>query len=146
MSNKLSNFVLSGDFEEAKKYYQNTSFKSFSDNLISTAFDNQNISNYTLVVSLLLQEENAKLHELAFSLLAQPLCHTEGAYFASVYHARKAVELTDFKNVKYMENLLFLNIVPDKVVSDEEAREIAKKIHSLECKNELANELLNSNS
>lgn len=45
-----------------------------------------------------------------------------------------------------MENLLFLNIVPDEVVSDEEAREIAEKIRLLDCKNELANELLNSNS
>lgn len=72
MSDKLSNYVLSGDFKEAEKYYQN-------------------ISNYTLVVSLLLEEENAKLHDLAYSLLALPLCHTEGANFASVNHARKAI-------------------------------------------------------
>ncbi|WP_342511682.1 hypothetical protein MKY34_14245 [Sporosarcina sp. FSL K6-1522] len=42
-----------------------------------------------------------------------------------------------------MENLLFLNSVPDKVVSDEEARRIAGKIRLIDSKNEVANELLN---
>ena len=142
MSESLSNYILLGNFNKAEEYYQKTDFKSFSNDLTNLTFDNQSISNYTLIVSLLLKEENAQLHELAYSLLSQPLCHTEGAYFASLYHARKAVELTDYKNVKYMENLLFLNIVPDKVISDEEAHEIAKKIILLEPKNEVAREIL----
>ena len=142
MAKDLNDYILLGDFNKATEYYRKVDFKTFSDYLTNLAFDNQSITSYTFMVGLLLEEENAQLHELAFSLLSQSLCHIEGAYFASIYHARKAVELTGYANVKYMENLLFLNIVPDKVISDEEAQEIAKKIILLEPENEAAREIL----
>ncbi|PSL40885.1 hypothetical protein B0H99_10317 [Planomicrobium soli] len=142
MGDRLEELILQGNFNEAKQLYAQTSFKSFSHELLSTAFDNESLANYSFLAMLLLEGEDEKLHDLAYLVLSQPLCHIEGAYASALYHAQRAVELTDFKNVKRLENLLFLNIVPEKVVSDEKAKEIASKILVLDPENEVAQEML----
>ncbi|MFC0561437.1 hypothetical protein [Halalkalibacter alkalisediminis] len=144
MKKDLENYILSGCFNEAKDLYKKMDFKVFYDNMLEITFDNTSIVNYSFIVNLLIEEEHAKLHDLAYLLLSQPLCHIEGAYVSAYYHAKKAAELTDYNEVGILENLLFLNSVPEKVVSDQEAQKIAKKILSLDQKNEAANELLNS--
>ncbi|MBQ6459758.1 MAG: hypothetical protein IJJ35_09180, partial [Exiguobacterium sp.] len=101
-----------------------------------------NLSNYSVLVYLLLDTEDDKLHDLAFQVQSQPLCHIEGAYTSSLYHAQRAVDLTDAADVKRLENLLFLNIVPEKIVSDEQAKSIAKKILVLDPTNEVAKDTL----
>ena len=140
---RLEKYVHLGDFDKAKDLYKHMDFHTFHDNLLEIAFDNRKITNYSFVVSLLSANECARLHHLAYLLLSQPLCHIEEAYISALYHAKKAVELTDEKDISLLENLLFLNIVPDKVVSDEEARRIAGKIRLIDSENEVANELLN---
>lgn len=143
MSNNLETLIVSGRFKEVKDIYQTTDFEKFKNDLLTLAYDNENLSNYSVVVYLLLEAENDKLHDLAFQVLSQPLCHIEGAYASSLYHAQRAVDLTDGADVKRLENLLFLNIVPEKIVSDEQAKSIAKKILVLDPTNEVAKDALN---
>lgn len=139
----LEKYINSGDFDKAQDLYKHMDFHTFHANLLEIAFDNSEITNYTFIVSLLSADKCARLHDLAYLLLSQPLCHIEGAYVSALYHAKKAVELTNEQDITLLENLLFLNSVPDKVVSDEEARRIAGKIRLIDSKNEVANELLN---
>lgn len=142
MSNNLETLIVSGRFKEVKDIYQTTDFETFKNDLLTLTYDNENLSNYSVLVYLLLETENDKLHDLAFQVLSQPLCHTEGAYASSLYNAQRAVDLTDGADVKRLENLLFLNIVPEKIVSDEQAKSIAKKILVLDPTNEVAKDTL----
>ena len=143
MSNNLETFIVSGRFKEVKDIYQTTDFETFKNDLLTLAYDNENLSNYSVLVYLILETENDKLHDLAFQVLSQPLCHIGGAYASSLYHAQRAVDLTNGADVKRLENLLFLNIVPEKIVSDEQAKSIAKKILVLDPTNEVAKDALN---
>lgn len=84
----------------------------------------------------------ASYHDLAYLLMAQSLCHLERAYFTAYKHAKRAVELTGYTDVLLLENLLFLHGVPDRVVSDEEAADVAQKIVLLETSHRVGNEWL----
>ncbi|WED56113.1 hypothetical protein OE059_04450 [Exiguobacterium profundum] len=142
MSNNLETLIVSGRFKEVKDIYQTTDFETFKNDLLTLAYDNEHLSNYSVLVYLLLDTEDDKLHDLAFQVRSQPLCHIEGAYTSSLYHAQRAVDLTDAADVKRLENLLFLNIVPEKIVSDEQAKSIAEKILVLDPTNEVAKDTL----
>lgn len=142
MSNNLETLIVSGRFKEVKDIYQTTDFETFKNDLLTLAYDNEHLSNYSVLVYLLLDTEDDKLHDLAFQVLSQPLCHIEGAYASSLYHAQRTVDLTDAADVKRLENLLFLNIVPEKIVSDEQAKSIAEKILVLDPTNEVAKDTL----
>ncbi len=91
---------------------------------------------------LLMKVESEELHNLAFTLLIVPLVPIEGAYHCALYHAQKAIELTNEQNVGDLELILFLYEVPDQVVSDEKALETCHKILALEPSNEIAKSVL----
>lgn len=74
--------------------------------------------------------------------MAQPLCHLQRAYFTAYKHAKRAIELTDYTDTLLLENLLFLHGVPDQVVSDEEAADVAQQIVKVEPSHRVANEWL----
>lgn len=138
MSKKLESYILSCNFKQADEIYHKMDFKQFHSELISTAYENENMINYTFLHYLLMKEESMELHNLAFTLLIVPLVHIEGAYHSALYHAQRAVELTNEQDTFSLEHLLFLNIVPDKLVSDQEAIEICHKILALDPSNKTA--------
>lgn len=82
------------------------------------------------------------MHDLAYLLMVQPLCHLDYAYFIAYKHAKRAAQLTDYADVSLLENLLFLQGVPDRIVEDEEAEEVARKILMINAENVLANKWL----
>lgn len=128
MKEQLQQLLSKGHFEEAKNLIEQLDFHVFEELLVEIAFDNGDESNYLFVVYLLKQHEWATYHDLAYLLMAQPLCHVERAYFTAYKHTKRAVELTDSTDTLLLENLLFLHGVPDQVVSDEEAADVAQKI------------------
>ena len=138
----LEKLILAANFEEARKIVSKEDFNSFSDEMLSIAYQNESIANYSFLNYLLIREETNNLHDLAFSLLVNPLCHLEGAYNSALYHARRSVELTEGQNVGSLENLLFLNNVPEELVSDQEVIEICRKLLSLDESNQVANDTL----
>lgn len=97
------------------------------DILLEVAFNKQSIVPYTVVLKLLFEDESANLHAFASTLLSNPLCWIEGAYYAGFYHQKKAIELEP-QNIAFKEYLLSYNSLPDKILSDEEALEIRKQI------------------
>ena len=54
-------------------------------------------------------------YDLAYLLMAQPLCHLERAYFIAYKHAKRAVELTDYTDGLLLENLLFYMVYQIKL-------------------------------
>lgn len=143
MTSELKEFILKGDFDQAKKITNHVSYEELDEKLTEIAFNHASISVYTFIMSLVVDQEQVELHEIAFDLLVNPLCHIEGAYYAALYHARRCIELTDRQNAKYLSYLLFLHDVPDKVVSGEEAHDTANKILQLDANHEPAKMFLN---
>ncbi|POZ56714.1 hypothetical protein LYSIN_01497 [Lysinibacillus sphaericus] len=138
MLKNLEQLILSANFKDAEAFYHKMDFQQFHDQLISIAYDNRNMINYTFLLYLLMKEESAKLHNLAFSLFVNALTPIEGAYHCALYHAQRAVELTNEQDTFSLEHLLFLNIVPDKLVSNEKAIDICHKILALDPSNKTA--------
>lgn len=142
MTNKLKDYILSGNLEKAKEISSDLSYEELDAELTDTAFNNPSITNYAFIMSLIVENEKVELHGIAFDMLVNPLCHIEGAYYAALYHAKRCVELTNQQDEGYLTNLLFLHDVPDTVVSEEEAYNVAKNILSLNPKNEIAKEFM----
>ncbi|CUB42059.1 MULTISPECIES: hypothetical protein [Bacillus] len=142
MLKKLENLITSADFEEAEKLFKNNSFKDFSEEILYVTYENSSITNYNFINYLLKKKESSDLHDLAFDLLVNPLCHIEGAYHSALYHATRSVDLTKEKNLDSLLQLLFLHSVPDKLISNEKAIEICNKILELDASNEIAKETI----
>lgn len=138
MLTNLENLILSVNFKEAEELYHKSGFEQFHSKIISIAYDNRNILFYTFLHYLIMKKETVELHTLAFSLFVNSLTPIEGAYHCALYHAQRAVELTNEQDAGDLENLLFLNIVPDKLVSDQKAIEICHKILALDPANKIA--------
>ncbi|PAF39300.1 hypothetical protein CHH58_01210 [Terribacillus saccharophilus] len=146
MSNNFKELILKGKFDEAKKFARNLSLEKLDGELTEIAFDQPSMSIYTFIMGLIIEEEKVELHEIAFDMLVNPLCHIEGAYYAALYHARRCIELADQQELaEYLSYLLFLHDVPDKVVSEDEALATANRIIELDSDNEVAKEFLAEN-
>lgn len=101
--------------------------EEIQDVLLEISFKKQSIVSYTVVLKLLFEDERANLHAFASTLLSNPLCWIEGAYYAGFYHQKKAVELEP-QNIAFKEYLLSYNSLPDEILSDQEALKIRKQI------------------
>jgi len=138
MLKNLEQLILSANFKDAEALYHKMDFQQFHDQLLSIAYDNRNMINYTFLLYLLMKEESAKLHNLAFSLFVMPLTPIGNPHHCALYHAQRAIELTNEQDTLSLEHLLFLNTVPDQLVSDEKAIEICHKILALDPSNKTA--------
>ena len=90
--------------------------------------------------------ENVIWLNLSTSLLSFTFCCVEGAYAVGIFHAREAVGIE--KNLENLVTLLSVYGLPEYLMDDEEAENIAKEILELDKNNERAiyvlNEILNS--
>lgn len=142
MTKELNEYILKGHFEQAKIKTKELSYSELDEELMDIAFHDSSIANYSFIMSLLVENETVQLHEMAFRLMVNPLSYLDGAYYAALYHARRCVELTNRLEVGYLSNLLFLHVIPDQVVDEEEAYETAKEILMLDPDDKLAKDFL----
>lgn len=135
----LFQLLLDGKIDEAGILIKNIDREllneEIQDILLEISFSKQSIVPYTVIFKLLLEDESANLHAFASTLLSNPLCWIEGAYYSGFYHQKKAVELQP-QNVAFKEYLLSYNSIPDAILSDEEALEIRKQILKTDPNNE----------
>ena len=134
---EFNDAILLGDFEKAKEIASQLDTDSLRDTLFLLAYDNGNIATYGFISYLLLEEETSELHYIASYLFSMALNHIKGAYQTSFHHAKKAAELSP-NDMSYKEYLLFFNAIPDKLLGNEEAFEIANEILKNEPNNKVA--------
>jgi len=142
LEKKIREILPTNDFFKLEKLLSQASMKDLDNSMSTVTFDNESIVMYSLVCMLLIKKETATLHDIAASLLMLPLCHIQGAYRSALYHTRKAVSLSP-EDLRLKEGLLLLNVIPDKLVSDEEAREVALEILKKQPTNKAALKTLN---
>lgn len=134
--------LLKGDLITSNKLATEIDFSVLSDLLHELAYDSGDLICYTFVNFLIYsQGESSNLHHLASSLLSHPLCYIEGAYKSALLHSRRASELSP-EDVGLKEYLLFFHIIPDELVSREEAIAIANMVLQTEPSSEVAKDIL----
>lgn len=127
--NKLTEFLLEGNIAEAVILAEKMNEESLFSNLVEFAFENEeNIIWYTLLNELLLNYQTPSFHYVAAEIFSIALNHNSGSYDIALFHIRKAAELSQYKEVKYLVPFILLNELPEKIVSDTEAKKIAEMI------------------
>lgn len=68
------------------------------------------------------------------------MCFIEGAYSIALFHSRELLEMK--LCITNLERILFFHNIPEKLVEDDEAELVAKKIIEIEPNNIVALEIL----
>ncbi|WP_129692463.1 hypothetical protein [Gottfriedia acidiceleris] len=119
--------ILSGDFNRARELASNMDEESVLEALFLIAYEEESIAPYGFANFQLLKEETSENHYMISFILSMALNYLEGAYQTSFHHAKKATELSPNDN-SYKEYLLYFNALPERLLSNEEAIEIANSI------------------
>ncbi|KKI91188.1 hypothetical protein WQ54_16245 [Bacillus sp. SA1-12] len=145
MKELLQTNILNINFTEASKQVKNMEFSKLSDTLMELVYESdQDITIYTFVCHLLMEQESEPLHSLACDLLCHPYCHIEGAYKSALYHTRRALMLEP-DNIGHKEMLLFLYQVPDlpnNLILKEEVKNIAIEILNKDPENDVVKDFM----
>lgn len=143
MKEKLESLIISGYIEEAKDVYSKMDKAEARDVLLKIGYDTESITPYSFICSLLCEKESANLHYLASEILVNPLCFLVGAYNVALYHARRALQLEP-DDISIKEYLLLFYNIPERLISKEEAIEIAKDVLNINPYSKIALNVLNN--
>ncbi|WP_058487092.1 hypothetical protein [Defluviitalea phaphyphila] len=127
MDEKIKKLILDGNFDEAQKIAKSFDIGYIRELLIDLCYETENIIVYSFVYNMLCKEESSELHYIASELLSMPLCHVTGAYNSALFHARRAIEL-DPNNISYKEYILLFYNLPERLISEYEAKKIAQEV------------------
>lgn len=137
LKKQLHNAILSEDRAAVHRLVQLLAHDAVLDVFLQVAFDTDDLAVYKIVCDLLQVEQTADWEETASLLMSQPFCHHPHAYERAFEHAKRAVELDDSR-VDLKEYLLFFNALPDKLMTDDEASELATEILKLRATSQVA--------
>lgn len=142
MSDTLEQHLLAGRFDDALAVARDLPLDELRDALMALAFQSDDLACYGFCVALLDRQPGAVAHGLASDLLAgTTLNQLPGAYRLAYWHARRAAELEP-DNVGYREFLLFFHDHPERLLPDDEAREIAQWLRARDPDNDAARAVL----
>lgn len=141
MIKKIETSILYGRYEEIKEICEEMDSMQIRDILLNMAFDTENIGVYGFVQYMSQCSEKKVWMELMVEILMHPLCHLEGAYSMSLFYSREI--LKKYRTVENLERIIFFYKIPEKLVSYEEAKEIAKEIITMEPNNKVALAIIN---
>lgn len=127
MRDLLKRKIYNGELLEAVELSRTISIDDLEESLMDWAFVEPSMIVYTFLCKRLENDEDAALHSLTADILCHPLCHLDGAYRASFYHAKECVRLEP-QNVSYKEFLLFFAGIPEKLLDQKLAIQLANDI------------------
>ena len=119
--------IRQGEFLKAYKLFDQIDHATLEGVLFGLGCDEENLCAYSFACFLLLKKETIQMHSLASGLLNIAFCHYNGAYQTSLYHSKRSIELQP-DDISLQEDLLFFNVVPEKIISNKEAHKIALEI------------------
>ncbi len=139
MIKKLEEKLLQGKYADAEKICKKMSRKDLGNMIMNIAYETESISVYSFIQYMIYKTEQLEWMELAIDVMINPLCFLEGAYSIALFHSREVLRIE--KNVENLERILFFYHIPEKLVSIEEAKEIAKEILKMDPTNKVVFEL-----
>lgn len=123
----LETLVLEYKFDEASKLLINVDQLTIAQAIQALGFNQPGVLAYVFVSFLINNEEKAIYHYIASLLMSYAFNYLPGAYLASYYHSKRAIEL-DPSNIDFKESLLYLRVIPEQIVDKEEATQIAEEV------------------
>lgn len=138
---RWKSLVREGRFTEAADLAVNLSPQRLEDELVEVAFDTGSFAPYEVAAELIKRNETAVYHYIASVILATALSHLDNAYEMAYAHARRSVELAPSEH-SYQEYLLFFYQIPDQLLPEDEAKQIARDLLLKDPENEAAREIL----
>ena len=103
---------------------------------MNIAYETESINVYGFIVYMIRSEGNKEWIKLAIDILLNPLCFIEGAYSLALFHVRELLKID--RNVENLERILFFYNIPEKLVDDIEAYQIAEEILAIDADNVVA--------
>ena len=139
---KLQKEILNGEFKQAKKIIRNISEPDFEQFMMSQPYDTEReIAFYFFVEDLLGQKEEARLHNLASSIMGFGLNWLPGAYNVSMRHLQKAIQLAP-ENLNYKQGMILYHNIPDRLLSKEDAIKYAKQVLEVDPSVKIAQDII----
>lgn len=139
----LAEYLLSANFEKAKEILSSIPINEHEKTILKVAYQTESMIVYSFLCYLLTTENNIKTyHDIAISVLINALNFFEGAYATAFYHAKLLCDLEP-QNIERKELLLFFYEIPEDLLSEEIAFNLAKDILAKEPENIVAKRILN---
>lgn len=126
MEEQIKNFILIGEFLAANELINKIGDETLENILFEIGYGEESICAYAFICFLLLKNETVSYHCLASEILIHAFVHI-GGYAAALYHTKRAIVLAP-DDMSLKEMLLFFHNVPEKLVSREEAIQVAREI------------------
>ena len=140
METKLKKLVLEGFYHEAENLMLTIPLNAQRDIIMDLAYDTESIAIYGFLRYMLEKNKTKYLLEMTIDVMINPLCFVEGAYEVALFHTRELLKI-DF-SVETMEKVIFFHDIPEKLVEEKEAEEVAREIIKIEPDNCVANRIL----
>jgi hypothetical protein len=142
--NVIKKSINIGFFSEVKQHLKSINNKTLDEILFEISHDTENIIAYSFAYYLVLEDESVNHHFLCISIISFTF-HFLWGYECSLHHVQKALEI-DPLSIELKRELLSLNGTPPKIVNggsqrvitNEEAREIAQVILKKDPNNQCA--------
>lgn len=132
----LIQLINNGNYDESENICKKLNFKNLENDLIKYAYDSCNFSLYSFAFYMYIKKQDEKWLKLSLSLIIGPLCFVDGAYSIGLFLARQLVKKD--RSVDNLVQLLFFYDIPEKLLSKDEALEIAEQILKLNPDNQIA--------
>lgn len=130
LKKQLHKAILSDDRATVQRLGKSLPHEVVLNTFLEVAFETDDFMVYEIVCDQIQVEQTADWEETASLLMSQPFCHHPYAYERAFEHAKRAAEL-DTNRIDLKEYLLFFNAIPDKLMTDAEANELATLILKL---------------
>lgn len=130
LKKQLHKAILSDDRATVQRLVKSLAHEVVLDTFLEVAFDTDDLAVYEILCDQIQVKQTADWEETASLLMSQPFCHHPHAYERAYEHAKRAVKL-DASRIDLKEYLLFFNAIPDKLMTDAEANELANLILKL---------------
>ena len=137
---KIKVKLIYGEYQEIEQICRNQTEAEIRDLMMNVAYDTENLSVYGFIQYMIRRTENANWIKLAVDIMLNPFSCMEGAYSGALYHARELVLME--RNIKNLERLLFFYNIPEKLINDEEAKNIAEEILKTDANNKVAQDII----
>lgn len=137
---KIKVKLIYGEYQEIEQICRNQTEAEIRDLMMNVAYDTENLSVYGFIQYMIRRTENANWIKLAVDIMLNPFSFMEGAYSVALYHARELALME--RNIINLERLLFFYNIPEKLINDEEAKNIAEEILKTDANNKVAQDII----